>query len=155
EYYLKHYQVDKGLSHNSVITSIQDTNGFLWFGTKTGLNRFDGYSFKLYHNDPMDTTSIGSNYIQAIIQDKQALWVGTDNGLYHFDQVRETFTLMDITLNKSIRDIETDHNGNLWFIAGGTLYSYNSVQNKYTVFDTADFFQAVSITKDANGDLWV
>ncbi|WP_417361022.1 hybrid sensor histidine kinase/response regulator transcription factor [Galbibacter sp.] len=155
EYYLKHYQVDKGLSHNSVITSIQDTNGFLWFGTKNGLNRFDGYTFKLYHNDPMDTTSIGSNYIQAIIQDKQALWVGTDNGLYHFDQVRETFTLMDITLNKSIRDIETDHNGNLWFIAGGTLYSYNSVQNKYTVFDTADFFQAVSITKDENGDLWV
>lgn len=155
EYYLKHYQVDQGLSHNSVITSFQDSNGFLWFGTKNGLNRFDGYSFKLYHNDPLDTTSIGSNYIQAIIQQKKTLWVGTDNGLYHFDQVRETFSLMDITRNKSIQDIELDQNGTLWFIAGGALYSYNGIQNKYTVFDSADFFQAVNITKDQNGGLWV
>ena len=155
EYYLKHYQVDQGLSHNSVITSFQDSNGFLWFGTKNGLNRFDGYNFKLYHNDPLDTTSIGSNFIQSIIQQNQTLWVGTDNGLYHFDQVRESFSLMDITKNKSIQDIETDQNGNIWFIASGTLYSYDSNQNKYTVFDPADFFQAVSITKDGNGNLWV
>ena len=106
EYDLKHYQVDEGLSHNSVITSFQDSNGFLWFGTKNGLNRFDGYSFKLFHNDPLDTTSIGSNFIQSIIQQDQNLWVGTDNGLYHFDQLQESFSLMDITKNKSIQDIE-------------------------------------------------
>lgn len=155
EYYLKHYQVDQGLSHNSVITSLQDSNGFLWFGTKNGLNRFDGYTFKLYHNDPLDSTSIGSNFIQTIHQKDSTLWVGTDNGLYHFDQVRETFTLMEITRNQSIQDIETDANGKLWFIAGGTLYCHDIKQNKYTVFDPADFFQAVSITKGEDGNIWV
>ncbi|MDG3583862.1 hybrid sensor histidine kinase/response regulator transcription factor [Galbibacter pacificus] len=155
EYYLKHYQVDNGLSHNSVISSLQDNHGFLWFGTKDGLNRFDGYSFKLYQNDPQDTTSIGSNFIQTLHQYKGFLWVGTDNGLYKFDELHETFELLELTQNQSVQDIETDAHGNLWFIAGATLYKYNIEKKKYTVFDPADFFGALSITKSQDNTLWV
>ena len=54
ELYFKHYQVENGLSHNSVITMLQDKRGFLWFGTKDGLNRFDGYNFKLFHHNSKD-----------------------------------------------------------------------------------------------------
>ena len=50
-YYFKHYQVENGLSNNTVYCSIQDNKGFLWFGTKEGLNRFDGYRFKLFRSD--------------------------------------------------------------------------------------------------------
>ncbi len=46
DYYFKHYQVENGLSNNTVLSSLQDEDGFLWFGTKDGLNRFDGYRFK-------------------------------------------------------------------------------------------------------------
>ena len=54
-YYFKHYQVENGLSNNTVYCSIQDNKGFLWFGTKEGLNRFDGYRFKLFQ-------SVGDQY---------------------------------------------------------------------------------------------
>src|SRR3546814_9928447 len=50
-YYFTHYQVENGLSNNAVLCSAQDAMGFMWFGTKDGLNRFDGYSFKVFHSD--------------------------------------------------------------------------------------------------------
>ena len=64
-WYFHHLQVENGLSNNAVICSLQDKRGFLWFGTKDGLDRFDGYSFKVFRNDPDDSTSIGSNFIHA------------------------------------------------------------------------------------------
>jgi len=155
EYYLKHFQVEDGLSHNSVICSLQDKDGFLWFGTKDGLNRFDGYNYKLYRNESLNNASIGSNFIQAIYEHQNFLWVGTDNGLYKFDKDQDKFTLLSITKNQSIQDIESDIDGNIWFIAGGTLYKYEVDTNKYVVFDPADFFDALSITKSPDNTLWI
>ena len=71
QYYFKHYQVENGLSNNSVSSSLQDKNGFLWFGTINGLNRFDGYSFKVFRHNPEDSTSIGSNFIRCLYEDKK------------------------------------------------------------------------------------
>jgi hypothetical protein len=61
-YYFRHYQVEDGLSNNAVVCCLQDRKGFLWFGTKDGLNRFDGYTFKIFRNNPDDSTSIGNNF---------------------------------------------------------------------------------------------
>ena len=58
-YYFRHYQVENGLSNNATICSLQDKKGFLWFGTKDGLDRFDGYSFKIFRTSPDDHRSIG------------------------------------------------------------------------------------------------
>ncbi|PJB19325.1 MAG: hypothetical protein CO117_05110, partial [Flavobacteriaceae bacterium CG_4_9_14_3_um_filter_33_16] len=66
EYYFKHYKSENGLSHNTVLSSLQDKTGFLWFGTKDGLNRFDGYNFKVFRNDPKNINSIGSNFIECL-----------------------------------------------------------------------------------------
>ena len=62
----RNYQVDDGLSHNSVWYVMQDSDGFMWFGTNDGLNRFDGKNFKIYKKDPNDSTSIGNNFIHCI-----------------------------------------------------------------------------------------
>ncbi len=70
-YYFRHYQVENGLSNNAVICSLQDKKGFLWFGTKDGLNRFDGYTFKIFRNNSTDSQSIGNNFIHCIYEDKQ------------------------------------------------------------------------------------
>ena len=74
----RHYQVEDGLSNNTVIDILQDNSGFLWFGTSDGLNRFDGYSFKVFRKIDNDKTTLGSNAITYLYQDKKnVLWVGT------------------------------------------------------------------------------
>lgn len=76
-----------GLSQNFIAALCQTKDGFIWVGTKDGLNRFDGYHFKTYQHDPADSTSISDNYIKVIFEDQQGrLWVGTTNGLNLFDR---------------------------------------------------------------------
>src|SRR5690606_23907558 len=60
QYYFKHYQTDDGLSHNSIGAVIQDKKGFIWIGTRGGLNRFDGYTFKTYKNKAHKFGNIGN-----------------------------------------------------------------------------------------------
>src|SRR5687767_8545118 len=88
-YYFKHYQVENGLSNNTVYCSIQDKKGFLWFGTKEGLNRFDGYRFKLFKSGN-DENQLKKEFIFCLYADSvNRLWVGTQNGLYQFDYAKE------------------------------------------------------------------
>lgn len=90
----KTYQVDQGLSENTVQVIMQDDKGFLWFGTKDGLNRFDGHQYRIYKNNPQESHSLGNNFIRALYQDRHGVfWVGTDNQLYLFDPLTETFSL--------------------------------------------------------------
>ena len=78
EYYFKNYQVSHGLSSNTVTAVTQDKKGFMWFGTRNGLNRFDGTAFKIYRNIPGDSASLGSNSILSLSENEQSeLWVGT------------------------------------------------------------------------------
>ncbi|MCE9538211.1 MAG: hypothetical protein K8R85_03210 [Bacteroidetes bacterium] len=76
-----HLSVDQGLSQNSVGSIVQDYNGFMWFATADGLNRYDGYTFRIFKNDPKDTNSIYSNNIHCLYLDKDSiLWLGFNNG---------------------------------------------------------------------------
>src|SRR6185436_14521474 len=85
--------VDKGLSHSTVYCSYQDSQGFMWFGTEDGLNKYDGYSFEVYKSDPADKRTISNNIIRCIFEDtKQNLWVGTDNGLNLYNRSNGSFS---------------------------------------------------------------
>ncbi|NDV70153.1 hybrid sensor histidine kinase/response regulator [Dysgonomonas sp. 25] len=93
----KSYQVDDGLSENTVHSILQDRKGFMWFGTKDGLNKFDGFNFRVFRNSPQNPQSIGNNYIRVIIEgEENALFLGTDLGVYKMDTNEEIFE--DITL---------------------------------------------------------
>ena len=154
-YYFRNYQVESDLSHNSVICTLQDKQGFLWFGTKDGLNRFDGNTFKVFRNNPADHSSIGSNFIQTLYESRGKLWVGTDKGLYQYDEKTERFSLLKITTNSYIRDITEDKLGNLWFISGFTLYRYDEVRQVLQSYETNKYFLATSLSTTTDGGLWV
>ncbi|HSL88476.1 MAG TPA: two-component regulator propeller domain-containing protein, partial [Ignavibacteriaceae bacterium] len=88
-----HFTTKDGLSSNNVNSVIQDQKGFLWIGTEDGLNRFDGYSFKVYRNKRGDKSSLSNNFIWSLCEDKDGkIWIGTDGGgLNRFDPVKEKF----------------------------------------------------------------
>ncbi|HYV92362.1 MAG TPA: two-component regulator propeller domain-containing protein, partial [Chitinophagales bacterium] len=85
--------INDGLSQGLVNCMLQDRYGFMWFGTKDGLNRYDGYRFTIFRNDSRDEHSIGGNFIQTLFEDSRGrLWVGTlNNGLDIFERETETF----------------------------------------------------------------
>lgn len=153
-YYFKHYQVENGLSNNAVICSVLDKQGFLWLGTKDGLNRYNGYSFKTFRSEPDDTTSLGNNFIHSLYQDGSGvLWVGTESGLYKYDAITESFTMLPTTLRGPIRDIIDEHQ-NLWFISGFTLTRYNKASKQMRSYEIANNFEATSICI-YTGTIWV
>lgn len=154
-YSFRQYQVENGLSNNATICCLQDKKGFLWFGTKDGLNRFDGYSFKIFHNNPDDSNSIGNNFIHSLYEDRTGvLWIGTEKGLYKYNATTESFILLKNTANGPVRDIRMDNNGNLWFIIGFTLIKHTEAKNIRRVYDVNKFFEATSICTSPNGTLW-
>lgn len=156
DYYFRHYQVENGLSHNTVMCSVQDQQGFLWLGTKDGLNRFDGTSFKVFRHQVNDSSSIGNDYVRYLYNDGAGrLFVGTQRGLYQYHPRTESFTHISSSGNKSIKEVMADGRGNLWYIAEGVLTRLNEKENKCRVFPVADYFWATSMCRDAAGNLWV
>ena len=84
--------IDDGLSQVSVYCILQDHRGFMWFGTRDGLNKFDGYDFIVYQHQPHDSTSITHNKINTLVEDhKGIIWIGTDNGINIYNRELDCF----------------------------------------------------------------
>ena len=120
-----HLSVDHGLSQNNVGSIVQDQYGFIWFGTGDGLNRFDGYTFRIFKNDPRDSNSISSNYLYCLYLDNDSmLWIGFDNGIIdrlNLKTNRFTHfhlpTIKGISKNRSAISCITKNKSNQLFVA--------------------------------------
>jgi len=115
--------VDDGLSQNAVTCIIQDSRGYMWIGTHDGLNRFDGYEFLIYKNDPENPISLSDNAIRGICEDEAGfLWVATmGGGLNRLDPLKQTFTRFQHGSNQpegirhnEIFDLFQDRHGRIW-----------------------------------------
>jgi signal transduction histidine kinase/ligand-binding sensor domain-containing protein len=152
-YYFRHFQVENGLSNSTVYCTVQDKNGFLWFGTKEGLNRFDGYHFKLFSLIGNKHT-IGSDMVFCLFCDeKGTLYAGGQNGLYRFDYEREQMVRVIDSLVE-INYIQTDDKGNLWFLSMNNVYRYNLSTHGLTHFPESKYFHADCICKTERGEIW-
>ena len=168
-----------GLSQASVTCIEQDSLGFLWFGTYDGLNRYDGYDFKVFKKDPQNPNSISHNFIRCSFIDTQGtLWIGTQGGgLNRYDHEKEQFIRYqhdpDNSQSISHNEIYTffeDHSGNLWIGTwGGGLnkveYKKSNSNKDSIIFkrfqhDPQNLIslcdnKVSSIQQDKNGMLWI
>lgn len=149
QYYFQNFQADDGLLHNTVNRIIQDRNGFMWIGTRGGLNRFDGHSFK---NFLIPQKRSGINFINALCEDKKgAIWVGTLGGLFKYEPSTESIEELKLMPVPAIHDLKIDLNNNLWLISAGKLYKYN--QNSKIIVSTE--ITASAFGFDDQNVMWV
>jgi ligand-binding sensor domain-containing protein/signal transduction histidine kinase/AraC-like DNA-binding protein len=167
----KKYTVENGLSDSNINAICQDQFGFIWIGTDNGLNRFDGYEFKIYSHDPNDTTTICHKEVSSVLIDKEGnLWVGSRwNGLSLYNRKTDTFkrfinnpcdstTISYNYINYLFEDCE----GNLWV---GTNIGLNLFDKKthsfIRYFGPSEFHSLIrtstikTIYEDKEGILWI
>ncbi len=139
----KHITNEEGLSNSTIEIIFQDHRGFMWFGTRDGLNRFDGYQMVVYKNDPNNVASISDGYITYIYEDRnKTLWIGTINGLNRFDPAKNTFTRFQHSAanraslsSNHITCISEDKKGRLWITTlGGGINLFNPAANTFMAF---------------------
>ncbi len=138
-----HISTENGLSSNTVFSIHKDQFGFIWIGTMSGLNRFDGYEIKTFHPDPHDSLSLSHNKVTAISHDSQGnLWVGTDGGgldrFSHNDQVFINFNHQPdqpgSLSDNHVKALFYDSQGNLWIGTKNGLNRLNEGSNDFEVF---------------------
>lgn len=162
----KYYKVEDGLSSNTVYAVLQDSRGFMWFGTENGLNRFDGYTFTAYRNTPRNENSLINNYVYCLIEDgDQTLWIGTERGVCTFDLGKDGFnpfilkTEKGIPVSGRIQNLVPD-NGKIWITSarqGVFVYENNKLSlHSFEEFKTNPDEQiwVTGIYKDKENIIW-
>ncbi|AYL97825.1 hybrid sensor histidine kinase/response regulator [Mucilaginibacter celer] len=110
----RHISSEQGLSNTTINCIFQDSRGFMWFGTRDGLNRYDGSKVVIYRNNPADKTSISDNFINCIYEDaNHKLWIGTNYNLNKFDPVTGKFTRCGFN-NTGINTLYRYDDHNVW-----------------------------------------
>src|SRR6266498_1796301 len=167
----EHLTIENGLSQNAGLAIFQDSKGYLWIGSQDGLNRYDGYNFKIFKHDPDDPKSISNNSILAIAQDKDGyLWIGTwGGGLNRFDPTTETFGRYHYDSNEpsslsndTVTSIKEDSSGEIWVGTLGGLDRYNPLINGFDHFrndpnnpDSLSSDAISAIFEDSHHQFWI
>ncbi|RBL90488.1 hybrid sensor histidine kinase/response regulator transcription factor [Chitinophaga flava] len=150
-----------GLSHNQVTAILKDTEGYLWFGTVSGLNRYDGHTCKILRNRQNDSTSLADNYVLSLYElPDEKIWVATKGGPSIYDTYTERFNanyngyLKSLGLpDGTLYTITKGCNGRYWFLyENGGLFLYANKQAKKIAINPAD--KIIAVRETTAGKLW-
>lgn len=169
--YVERLSVEDGLAHNIVWDILQDRQGFLWFATGGGLNRYDGYEFKVYLHDSEDPETLSGGHLMDLLEDRQGhLWVGTRNrGLNRFDPSSERFERFlydpedaNSLLGNRVRALYEDRSGALWVGTYSGLSRWRPDGSGFTRFqhdpkDPQSLAEGLvwALQEDRAGMLWI
>jgi signal transduction histidine kinase/ligand-binding sensor domain-containing protein len=166
-----HISTEQGLSQNTVFCILQDKQGFMWFGTEDGLNKYDGYSFTIFRHDPEDPSSLGGSRILSVVQARSGeLWIGTANGgLSKLELEAKQITryqhdpddIYSLSSNQ-VLSIHEDEAGELWVGTENGLNRFareteTFARYRHTSNDPASLSgdSVRAIHQDQDGDLWI
>jgi PAS domain S-box-containing protein len=158
-----HLTSEQGLSHNTVRCILQDSQGFMWFGTPDGLNRYDGYTFTVYRHRRSDPDSLSGNVVTALYEDRTGtLWIGTAMGLDSLAGGAASFTHYP-AVAEQVGAIYEDAAGMLWIgTEGSGLFRYDRAAGQFIQYthDPVDPHSlsdddVLAIYEDRSGTLWV
>ena len=134
-----HLGTESGLSQSNITCILQDSRGFMWFGTRDGLDRYDGYEFTVYKNTPSDPKSLSNNFITSITEDRDGdLWIATwGGGVNRYDRTKDRFIHYSTNpFTKFINCVLQDHQGLIWIGTNGggvdVLDPVSGALNTYT-----------------------
>jgi PAS domain S-box-containing protein len=131
----KHLTIDDGLSHSWVHSICQDRYGFIWIGTDDGLDRYDGYNFRIYKKELHTHYSINSSNIWNLFEDSKGnLLIGTGEGLSLYDRQNDRFILNPKWPQNAINSIGEDAQNNLWIGTSDGLYRIDLRNDSVDVF---------------------
>lgn len=162
-----HYAVKDGISQSEILCILQDSEGYMWFGSQNGLNKFDGYSFENYFSDPSDTTTISNSWIFDITEDDNGfLWIGTKGGLNKFDKKTGLFTRVPTIASNSVDSASfvygiTSDSSNIYVNQQSILsiinYRTDSLESYTNSFhhERALYDVGFPILKDSHGLIWM
>ncbi|EHQ28717.1 hybrid sensor histidine kinase/response regulator transcription factor [Mucilaginibacter paludis] len=171
QYQFSQLNITDGLSHNQVTCIYKDSKGFMWFGTLSGLNRYDGYKFKVFKHTDRDPGSLDDDFISSISEGPMGLlWVQTRNGLNIYNAVTGRFEhdaknkLARFAIPDSlISQIRKDRRGNFWFLHTTLgIYKYDPLHKltRHYIHQQADTTSIYSnkvtdLAEESNGDIWL
>lgn len=138
--YFRTFSIEQGLSKSTVFALQQDELGFIWVGTRDGLNRYDGKSFRLYRPLSNDKSSLFSRHIRSLFIDrKQRLWVGGDKGVSCYDYKKEAFINYALPVKSGewfVSGISADNSNTIWVASNtGEIYYLDHSTDRFEHFD--------------------
>lgn len=152
QYFFRHLEREQGLSHLSITSCLQDRRGFMWFGTKLGLNVYDGERIKKFYPDENNENSLPDAYVTAITESPNGdIWIGTSKGVcaYHYDNGSFAYLKnLDVPVSTHIFDLKFDKFQQLWIISGD-MFCYNISQKSIKQYNV-DFSPWKSLITPTN-----
>lgn len=156
--------VKDGLSQSSVLAIWQDHYGFMWLGTRNGLNRYDGYHFVVFQHQQGDSSSLASNQVNSIDEDREGkLWIATEGGLSVFKRGSQTFENFRISDEEpAIRQVMVDSRGRIWTASRWGVHWFDSQQKKFypvktNINEAADKLDhsSTAMLEAGDGTIWI
>ena len=166
KFIFRHLTTENGLISNSVSCILQDSQGFIWIGLQTGLQRYDGHRFRTYQAEIHNPDALQNDWVTTIFEDtKKRLWIGTNGSAYLFDHSTGKFYNYNLHANSrsniilGIWKFSEDGNGDIWVCGHDHYFKLNKSTNQFEIADKLLAIEANSlpsnIGKDNDGNIWI
>jgi ligand-binding sensor domain-containing protein/signal transduction histidine kinase/DNA-binding response OmpR family regulator len=153
QYYFRHYKSDDGLPNNTVTCTVQDHFGFLWFGTKDGICRFNGQDFTVLENPSLKSCINGMTF--SLCEDHDGMiWCCSTNGTGYYNLYTSEVTCVKELEGHRFVDINVDKDNNVWFVSSGSVFKLDRSTGEFVRYSAERHFNALHSCVDEEGYIW-